>query len=74
VIDRSRGGVLFAPGNPENLAEVIHTLFQDRERVRVLGENARAFALAEANNEIDMARFVASFEKAILGGEAHSRA
>jgi glycosyltransferase involved in cell wall biosynthesis len=74
VINRSRGGVLFAPGNPENLAEVIHTLFQDRERVRVLGENARAFALAEANNEIDMARFVASFEKAILGGEAHSRA
>jgi glycosyltransferase involved in cell wall biosynthesis len=70
IIDRSGGGVLFEPGDSQSLADVIGRLFKDRDRVRVLGENARAFALAEANNEADMSRFLANFEKAILSKTA----
>lgn len=72
VIERSGGGVLFEPGNPKSLAAVINDLYQDRERVRVLGENARAFALTEANNEIDMARFRANFERIVPAEETIS--
>lgn len=70
VIKRSGGGVLFEPGRPQSLAAVILELYQDRERTRILGENARAFALTEANNEIDMIRFVTNFKRAILKQES----
>jgi glycosyltransferase involved in cell wall biosynthesis len=66
VVKRSGGGILFPPGNPQKLAEVIGGLFRDRERTKMLGEKARAFALTEANNDVDMTRFLIGFEKSVL--------
>jgi glycosyltransferase involved in cell wall biosynthesis len=67
VIERSGGGELFHPGSPESLVAVLRRLREDPRRTAMLGQRARAFALAQANDETDMARFIAAFERICRG-------
>jgi glycosyltransferase involved in cell wall biosynthesis len=65
VVDRSAGGLLYPPGSPEGLACAIKSLYNDRIVTANLSKNAREFALTEANEEIDMEKFVCAFENLI---------
>lgn len=47
LIDEGRTGLLVPPGDPEALAEALRSLVADPERRRVMGEQARARAVAE---------------------------
>ena len=52
VIERSRGGLLFEPGDPASLALAIERLRASPALLHELQTNARRFALAEANLEL----------------------
>jgi glycosyltransferase involved in cell wall biosynthesis len=62
VVERSKAGVLYRPGDAEDLAEKIMALYRDRERLDQLGGNARKFALSEGNLEHEMTKFVHGLE------------
>lgn len=51
VIEEGRNGLLYRPGDPEDLARRIAELDDDRERLRQLGERGRRDALATFNAE-----------------------
>ena len=49
VIEASKGGVFVNPGNDELLAKTILDLSNDPQRVKQIGENARAYLLQNLN-------------------------
>ena len=63
VIERSGGGLLFMPGDVEDLTAKILMLYHDASRLKLLSEAARAFALREGNREAEMKKFTAAFVK-----------
>lgn len=66
VLERSRGGLLFSPGSPEELAAAVSSLNHDRALLSRLGANARQFALREGNREVEELKFVTAFRKACM--------
>lgn len=61
VVERSRGGILFRPGDASDLAAKI-TLLRNAQSLRLrLARNARQFALVEGNRENEMRRFQEAF-------------
>ena len=66
VIRRSRGGVVYTPGDAVALAAAIADLRSNPVRLAELQRNARAFALAEGNLEVETTRIVAAL-KAVAG-------
>ena len=65
VIDRSRGGLLFEAGNPESLADAIRLLYGSPSLLAELQQNARRYALEEANLEIEINRLSDAFRQAL---------
>ena len=63
VINRSSGGLLFAPGSVDDLVEKISLLYANTTLLLRLQANARAFALREGNREMEMKKFVAAFSE-----------
>jgi hypothetical protein len=63
VIERSGGGLLFAPGAVESLTGKIQMLYRDAALRNQLADSARAFALREGNREAEMARFSTTFRQ-----------
>ncbi len=63
VIDRSQGGLLFAPGCADEIAKCISRLHGDIDFRETLAHNAREFALREANREQEKEKFISIFEK-----------
>jgi glycogen(starch) synthase len=61
VLELSAGGLLFNPGSPSDLAGKINMLYADRDELRRLGNNARRFAMREANREVEMEKFATAF-------------
>jgi FkbM family methyltransferase len=61
VMERSRGGLMFEPGSPADLAAKILTLYDNPALLKEYGANAREFALREGNRDVEMKKFVASF-------------
>jgi glycosyltransferase involved in cell wall biosynthesis len=51
LIEKSRGGLLVAPENPEDMAQKILQLYQDAELCRQLGENGREYVRAHYSRE-----------------------
>lgn len=70
VVDRARAGLLFEPGAPDALAASIRRLYDDRALLASLAANARRFAEADGNIDVDMARF----RQALAGVPALSKA
>ncbi len=66
VIDRSGGGLLCAPGDPRSLADAIGRLHASPELLQQLQSRARAFALAEANLEMEIDKIAARLRSAII--------
>lgn len=60
VVDRAGGGLHFEPGSARDLATQIRRLRDDPGLLASLGARARAFAEAEGNVDVDMARFRAA--------------
>ncbi len=61
VIERSGGGLLFAPGVVNDLTAKIQMLYRDTPLRAQLAGKARAFALSEGNRENEMKKFAAAF-------------
>jgi glycogen synthase len=61
VLERSRGGLVFEPGSPTDLAAKLRSLYDDRSALRERASNARQFALREGNREVEMDKLRASF-------------
>lgn len=77
VITRSGGGLLFKSECPEDLAQKILTLYEDRELLARLASNARAFALSQGNLEHEMEKLRPAFSSLLktpnLGSSALDR-
>jgi hypothetical protein len=54
---RCNSGLVFEAGSPESLARQIHQLREQPELFAEFSSNARRFALAEGNLDVDMRRF-----------------
>jgi glycosyltransferase involved in cell wall biosynthesis len=65
IVERSRGGMLFEPGSPRDLASKIAALRADPALRARLAANARAFALREGNAGVDMDRFRTALKGAL---------
>lgn len=65
ILHQSQGGLLFAPGSPTDLADKVHVLYADREKLAECSRNARQFALHSANREAEMRKFAWTFMKAL---------
>jgi glycosyltransferase involved in cell wall biosynthesis len=63
VVERSGGGLLFAPGAVEDLTAKIQMLYRDADLRKQLADSARVFALREGNRETEMAKFSAAFRQ-----------
>jgi glycogen synthase len=61
VLERSRGGLVFDSGSPADLAAKILSLYDSPALLKECAANAREFALREANREVEMKKFTASF-------------
>ncbi len=55
VIEASKGGVFVEPGNDELLAKTILELSRDPQRVKQMGENARAYLVKNLNRREKLA-------------------
>jgi hypothetical protein len=65
VIERSRGGLLYAPGDASSLAKAIASLYSSPSLLNELQANARRFALEEANLEMELDRLAAALRAAV---------
>ena len=54
VVGQSGGGLLYAAGNVQALFDAIAELSADRKKLAQLQQNARAFALQQANMEVEL--------------------
>lgn len=75
VLERSRGGLQFAPGDVGALTAQIRQLLEEPQLVKRLGAQAREFALREGNRDRERQKFVAALESVCplwkLGMQTH---
>ena len=67
VIEASNGGVFVEPGNDELLAKTILELSKDPQRVREMGENARAYLVKKLNRRDKLAETLQLLEGLVKG-------
>ena len=67
VIEASKGGVFVEPGNDELLAKAILTLSRDPQRVKQMGENARAYLVKNLDRRDKLAETLQLLEWLIKG-------
>jgi len=65
LIEVSRGGVFVEPGNDELLASIIRELSNDAQRVKQMGENARAYLVKNLDRREKLAETLQLLEKII---------
>lgn len=65
IVNRSKGGLLFKSGDPDDLAQKILLLHQNRNLLKEFSLNARSFALREGNLEHEMKKFTSAFSELI---------
>jgi len=63
VIESSGGGVYVEPGNDELLAKTIHELSRDPQRVKQMGENARAYLVKNLDRRDKLAETLQLLER-----------
>ena len=71
VVEDGKTGLLFEPGNAEDLAQKIRYLWEHPELCREMGEAGREKALREYSPEIYYKRLMAVYEKAIYHANAN---
>lgn len=69
VLTKSNGGLLFNPGSPDELADKIAMLYNDRHALKAFAVNARRFAMTEANRQMEMKKFSAAMVEACKARE-----
>jgi glycosyltransferase involved in cell wall biosynthesis len=67
VIEASNGGVFVEPGNDELLANAILTLSRDPQRVKQMGENARAYLVENLDRRNKLAETLQLLERLVKG-------
>lgn len=67
VIETSGGGVFIEPGNDELLAKTILELSRDPQRVKQMGENARAYLVKNLDRRGKLAETLQLLEKLVNG-------
>jgi glycosyltransferase involved in cell wall biosynthesis len=67
VIEASRGGVFVEPGNDELLAKTIVELSRSPQRVRQMGEDARAYLVKNLNRRDKLAETLQLLEGLVRG-------
>jgi glycosyltransferase involved in cell wall biosynthesis len=67
VIEASNGGVFVEPGNDELLAKAILTLSRDPQRVKQMGENARAYLVKNLDRRDKLAETLQLLEWLVKG-------
>jgi glycosyltransferase involved in cell wall biosynthesis len=65
VIEASQGGVFVEPGNDELLAKTILALSKDPQRVRKMGENARAYLVEHLDRRDKLAETLQLLERLV---------
>ena len=65
VVEASKGGVFVEPGNDEMLAKTILDLSKDPQRVKQMGENARAYLVKNLNRHDKLAETLQLLEKLV---------
>lgn len=66
VIARSKGGIVYEPGNVASLAVAICRLHDSPGELAALQANARRFALEEANLELELTRLAQAMRSAMV--------
>jgi glycogen(starch) synthase len=66
VVNRSGGGLVYQPGDPQSLAKSIKLLLDAPEQLAAMQNRARRFALNEANLEQETAKIISALRNAIL--------
>jgi hypothetical protein len=74
IINRSQGGLVFRPGDIDQLTEAIRRVYDDRDLLGKLAQNARTFALSDGNLENEMRKFRGVFEQLFLAKRVRSSA
>jgi colanic acid biosynthesis glycosyl transferase WcaI len=69
AIERSGGGIVVAPENPEAIAGAIRELYGDRERLRILGEKGRQYAVENYSFESALDKYEKLFAEVVLEKE-----
>ncbi|MEG3438048.1 glycosyltransferase family 4 protein [Pannus brasiliensis CCIBt3594] len=67
AIERSGGGLVVPPEDPDALARAILELYNDPERLRILGENGRQYAVENYSFESALDRYEKLFAE-LVGG------
>ena len=67
VIEASNGGVFVEPGNDELLAKAILALSRDPQRVKQMGENARAYLVKNLDRRNKLAETLQLLEGLVKG-------
>lgn len=65
VLEAANGGVFVKPGNDERLAETILELSKDPQRVKQMGENARAYLVQNLDRRARLAETVKLLEEVL---------
>tara|TARA_B100002052_G_C15884465_1_gene600911 strand:- start:796 stop:2025 length:1230 start_codon:yes stop_codon:yes gene_type:complete len=62
TLDHGNSGILFSPGDIENLSEKIKLLYNNKEKARIIGENARLFCSNNFSMEILQPKYLAFYQ------------
>ena len=65
VVQKSGAGLLCEPGNPRSLADAVRQLHSSPARLKELQVNARTFAMAEANLEMEIEKIAGAMKTAL---------
>jgi colanic acid biosynthesis glycosyl transferase WcaI len=67
AIERSGGGIVVPPEDPQLIADAILELYGDRERLELLGKQGRRYAQDNYSFEIALDRYEKLFEEVVQG-------
>ncbi len=62
TLDYGNSGILFRPGDIEDLSEKIKSLYNNKEKARIIGENARLFCRNNFSMEILQPKYLAFYQ------------
>ena len=65
TVNHGNSGILFRPGSIEDLTEKIKLLYNNSEKIRIIGEKARSFCRNNFSMEILQPKYL-SFYRSIL--------
>ena len=62
TLDHGNSGILFRPGDIDDLSEKIKLLYNNTEKARIIGENARLFCRNNFSMEILQPKYLAFYQ------------